>query len=73
MTSCREGHQHFGGPHCSQLSHEVHPEDGGSTALQNIGIYHITTRCHNPEDHKLNLQCHENIKSQILIVCQDLF
>jgi hypothetical protein len=30
--------------------------------------YHITTQCHNPEDHDLNLQCCENLKSQTVAV-----
>jgi hypothetical protein len=27
---------------------------------ETIVSYHITTWCHNPEDHNMNLQCHEN-------------
>jgi len=27
--------------------------------------YHITTQCHNPEDHDLNFYCHENLKPTI--------
>jgi hypothetical protein len=27
--------------------------------------YHNTTQRHNPEDHDLNLHCHENLKSGI--------
>jgi len=30
---------------------------------ETIVSYHITTWCHNPEDHNMNLQCHENLKS----------
>jgi len=41
-----------------------HPEDGGSMVFRNVGIIsRHTTRCHNPEDHDLNLYCHENLNS----------
>jgi len=31
-------------------------------------FYHITTWYHNPEDHYINLQCNENLKSLIIII-----
>jgi len=29
--------------------------------------YHITTQCHNMENHEMDLHCHENLKSHILL------
>jgi hypothetical protein len=37
------------------------PEDGGSMFLQNVSIYQLG--CHNTEDHSLNHQCHEKLKT----------
>jgi len=35
----------------------LHPKNRGSKVLQNADIsYHITTRCHNPEDNDMNLR-----------------
>jgi hypothetical protein len=45
------------------------PENGGSMALQNVGIYHITTWCHNPEDHDVNIIAVKICLSPMLILC----
>jgi len=42
-------------------------------AQQNTGILpHITTWCCNPEDHDMNLQSHEDLKSCILHQAQHI-
>jgi len=53
------GCQHFGGPCCFYLTLKM------ETAISSESLisYHITTWHHNPEDHNLNLYCHENLKS----------
>jgi hypothetical protein len=47
----------------------INPDDGGDTFLQNTVTAYRTTWCHNPEDHKLHLDHHKNLKSQIIINC----
>jgi len=32
----------------------LYPEEGGSTVSETLLSCHITTWCHNPEDHNLN-------------------
>jgi hypothetical protein len=47
------GYRRFGGPCCSHLQSEV------------FVSYHISTPCHNPEDHDLNLHRCEKLMSLI--------
>jgi hypothetical protein len=43
----------------------LHPEDGGSMDLRNVGVLSQHYTAHNPEDLGLNVQRHENRKSCI--------
>jgi hypothetical protein len=42
----------------------LHPVDGGSMVLRNVGILHTITLCHNTEDHDTHLHCRENLESR---------
>jgi hypothetical protein len=44
------------------------PEDGSVIFFQNVGNYHNTTQCHNPEDQGPHFQYRENLKSQQIIL-----
>jgi hypothetical protein len=54
------GYQRSGRPYSLHLQ-VLHPDDGGSVVLLNVGILpHHTTRRHNPDDHR-----RENVKYRI--------
>jgi len=68
MCSLHYPHPHHCNRKCRVLNrwagtYWIHPEDGGSKALLNIGIYHKTIQCHISKDTDLNLHLHENLKS----------
>jgi hypothetical protein len=48
--------------------HTLHPEDGGSKVLQNVGTYCNTTQQHNSEDLDPNLHCHDNLKCHSFLI-----
>jgi hypothetical protein len=41
-------------------------EGGTAWSSETLVPYHITTRCHSPEDHDLNLHHFENLDSRVL-------
>jgi hypothetical protein len=45
-------YQHFGGPCCPHLQHEVKME--ATWPFKMLVSFHIITQCYNPEDHNLN-------------------
>jgi hypothetical protein len=51
------GYQRLGGPCCLHFQ--------GEMASETFVSYDITTRCHNTEDHDINLHRSENFKSRI--------
>jgi hypothetical protein len=60
------GYQCFGRPWCWHLS--LHPEDGGSMDFKRVVSCHITTWCHNSENHNIIAVWFGNTASEKFII-----
>jgi hypothetical protein len=44
-----------------------HTEEDAARFFETLVSYHLITRRHDPEDFDMNLRCHENLKSRVVV------